>query len=44
MQEGHFWIILEEVIFDNFDLQGVFWEFQKIRAFSEEGYFWENCI
>ena len=34
----------EKLIFGSFDLRGVFWELRKIDAFSEDGYFWENCI
>ena len=35
-----FW---KKFIFGSFDLRGVFWELQKICAFSGEGYLWENC-
>ena len=35
--------IWKKLIFGSFDLQGVFWELQKIRMFSGEGYFWKNC-
>ena len=31
-----FW---KKLIFDSFDLRGVFWELQKIDAFSGKGYF-----
>ena len=34
--------IWKKVIFGSFDFRGVFWELQKIRAFSGEGFFWEN--
>ena len=40
MQKDQFW---KKFIFGSFDLRGVFWELQKIHAFSGEGYFWENC-
>ena len=40
MQEDQFW---KKFIFGSFDLRGVFWVLRKIRAFSGEGYFWENC-
>ena len=36
MQEGHFWIILEEVYFYSFDLWRVFWELQKFMRFMEK--------
>ena len=32
----------KKFIFGNFDIREVFWELQKIGAFSGEGYFWEN--
>ena len=31
------------LFFDSFDFWGVFSKLWKIRAFSGEGYFWENC-
>ena len=43
MQKDHSWIFQKKLIFDSFDLRRVFWELQKIRAFSGEGYFLENC-
>ena len=33
--------IWNKLIFDSFDLRGVFWELQKIPKFSGEGYFWK---
>ena len=43
MQEGGFGSILKKLIFGSVDLREVFWELRKIRTFSGEGYFWENC-
>ena len=35
-KKNQFW---KKFIFGSFDLRDVFWELQKIRAFSGEGYF-----